>query len=176
MALKFPPTGIIYILASATFSKKQNLCFIEEVSSSEQVLQVFTQPGGAPYSLCQVKSARWWCSFMHKSECTHSRREMTELDDRDLEGDALIITLGRYTDHCSQKWKSFQELFCAEGSSNYIPTSSMGCNRTDSPLQCLVVITKKENTLEESWLSSALCTTPCSPSAISPELTQEGLG
>lgn len=30
--------------------------------------------------------------------------------------------------------------------------------------------------LEESWLSSALCTTPCSPSAISPELTQEGLG
>lgn len=44
---------------------------------------------------------------MHKSECTHSRREMTELDDRDLEGDALIITLGRYTDHCSQKWKSF---------------------------------------------------------------------
>lgn len=75
---------------------------------------------------------------------------MTASSDRDAEGGALIFSPERFTDHCSQKWKSFQELFSTESNDNYIPTSSMVWKGTDSLLYCLGVAEQEQINLKNS--------------------------
>lgn len=109
LALRFPQTRIIYVPLSVKFSKKKNLSFIPKVSSFEQDLFRCLHSLEVPPTVC----ARWGLPSLYVLLCirlnanTFQEREMTESSDRDVEGDALIISLERYTDHCSQKWKSF---------------------------------------------------------------------
>lgn len=109
LVLRLPQTSIIHIPPSVKSSKKKYLSFIPKVSSFEQVLFRRSLQPEVPPTIC----ARWALPSFYVHLCirlnahTFQEREMTESSDRDGEGDALIISLERYTDHRSQKWKSF---------------------------------------------------------------------
>lgn len=72
LALRFPQKTIIHVSSSIKPLREKTFAFSRDEPFGAGSLQVFAQPVGAPYSLCQVRAARALGAFTPMAKCTHT--------------------------------------------------------------------------------------------------------